>query len=389
MLKLKKFLAVVICFVLVFAMGCSKGDDASKTDNESTQVPKPANVDELDKMIADMTLEEKAYQMFFVTPESITGVGTVTAAGDQTAEALKKYPVGGIIYFSANIEDRDQVSTMISNTQSYSKIPLFIGVDEEGGIVSRLGKNPAMEFPCYGPMADVGKGGNTAQAYEIGSTLGAELTKLGFNVDFAPVADVIIDPENTEIGSRSFGTDAETVSSMVDQFVLGMEETKVSSVLKHFPGHGSTTFNSHSGYSESKRTMEELRETELIPFKKGIEAGSDFVMISHMSLVNAIEEKVPATLSKEIVTDLLKGELGFEGIVITDSMSMGAITTEYTVEESTVMAIDAGVDIILMPADIEKAHSAVVAAVKDGTLSEERINESVKKILTVKMEKIW
>ena len=335
-----------------------------------------------------MTLEEKIYQMFFVTPESITKVSTVTAAGGQTKSALEKYPVGGIIYFAGNLQTRDQVTTMIANSQSYSKLPLFIGVDEEGGIVSRLGKNANMQFPKYGSMEDVGKRANPQEAYNIGNTLGTELSKLGFNVDFAPVADVIIDRNNTEIGNRSFGTDPNLVGTMVEQFVLGMEETNVSSVLKHFPGHGSTSFNSHSGYSESKRTMAELCTTELIPFKKGINAGSDFVMVSHMSLVNAIYEKVPASLSKEIITDMLKGQIGFGGIVITDAMNMGAITTEYSVEDATLKAINAGVDMILMPYDVDRAFNAIYKAVQKGSISEERINESVRRILTVKMQKL-
>lgn len=352
------------------------------------QLPASTTQDSVEALMSSMTLEEKIYQMIFATPESITKVGTVTAAGDHTRKSLEKYPVGGIIYFAQNIQNRSQVSNMIANSQSYTKIPLFIGVDEEGGLVSRLGKNSNMQFPKFGAMKDVGVRGNTYEAYTIGNTLGTELKKLGFNVDFAPVADVIIDPNNSEIGSRSFGTDPNLVGAMVEQFVYGMEATNVSSVLKHFPGHGSTTFNSHTGYSESKRTMADLCNTELIPFQKGIAAGSDFVMVSHMSLVNAISEKVPASLSKEIITNILKSQIGFNGIVITDAMNMGAITTEYSVEDASVRAVNAGVDMLLMPYDIDRAYSAIYNAVQNGTISEARINDAVRRILTVKMQKI-
>ena len=174
---------------------------------------------------------------------------------------------------------------------------------------------------------------------------------------------------------------------MVGEFVKGIEEEGVLSVLKHFPGHGSTYANSHNGYSESERELNELRQTELLPFKKGIESGSKFVMVSHMTLVNATEEKLPSSLSKEVITDLLINELSFKGIVITDSMSMGAITNEYSKKDATLMCIKAGADMILMPPSPKDAFDAIYAAVQSGEITEERINESVRKILKVKKEK--
>ncbi len=343
---------------------------------------KSATVDEL---MENMSLSDMVYQMMFVTPESLTGVGVAVQAGDATKAAIEAKPVGGIIYFSQNFTSRSQTLQMIENTQSFSKIPLFIGVDEEGGRVSRLGSISEMGTTLQPPMQDIGKTNDVQNAYNVGVTLGDELKELGFNVDFAPCADVIVNEKNTEIGDRSFGTDPQTVSNMVFAVVDGIQSNGVSATLKHFPGHGSTAVDSHTGYSESTRTLEQLRNCEFLPFKAGIDA--DFVMVSHMTLPNVDENKLPSTLSEKIITDLLKGELGYSGIVITDSFSMGAITDNYNSGEAAVMAINAGVDMILMPKDMEAAHDAIVQAVENGEISQERIEESVRKILTLKAEK--
>ena len=376
---------VLICVILLI----NKTPENMTVPTESTTQNVTASQhdeieDDVELILSDMTVEEKVYQMMFVTPESLTGVGQVIQAGNTTKEALEKCPVGGIIYFSQNIKSREQVTQMITTTQDYSKIPLFIGVDEEGGRVARIASKPEMETTKLGPMKNVK---SYEEAYSVGQTLGKELKELSFNVDFAPVADVIIYEKNSEIGDRSFGTDPEGVAGCVGEVVKGLEENGVSSTLKHFPGHGSTKVDSHTGYSASERTLEELRQCEFLPFKKGIEAGCDFIMVSHMTLVNATSEKLPSSLSKEVITGYLKSELGFEGIVITDSLSMGAITQEYGNGEAAVMAIEAGNDMLLMPKDIKIAADAVIKAVNEGRISEERINESVRKILTIKKEK--
>ncbi len=371
---MKKILFIILAISFIFT-GCK---------NEGKKELEVIQKSMAEEVLEAMTLSEKIYQMMFVTPESITEVGQVIAAGEKTKEALSKYPVGGIIYFASNFKDKEQTKTMIENTKSYSRIPLFIGVDEEGGIVSRLGSNPSMGVTHFPPMAEIGKTLDAARAYEVGKTLGEELSDLGFNVDFAPVADVLINKNNTEIGSRSFGSDALVVSTMVKNVVSGLEEKGVSSTLKHFPGHGSTSVNSHNGRSESNRTKEELLACEFLPFIEGIKAGCDFVMISHMTLVNATEEKVPSSISKEVITHMLKDELGFKGIVITDSFSMGAITKEYSENEAVIKAIKAGTDMILMPKDVKGTHDAIENAVISGEITEERIDESVKKILEIK-----
>ncbi len=369
------------------AADVTASESPQATQPPTTENPASSTATTIDALVQEMTLSDMVYQMMFVTPEAITKIGTAVAAGETTRQAIEKYPVGGIVYFSKNFENRDQTIQMISNTQSYSKIPVFISVDEEGGRVSRLGSNSAMGTTKHPPMKQIGDSKDTKKAYDVGKTLATELKALGFNVDFAPDADVLINASNTEIGDRSFGSDPALVSSMVESAVKGMQENGLSATLKHFPGHGSTQVDSHTGYSASTRTLEELRQAEFLPFKSGIAAGADFVMVSHMTLVNAVTEKVPACISKEVITDMLIEELDYQGIVITDSFSMGAITQNYSAKDAAIRAVKAGVDMILMPADLEATHAAIVSAVESGEISQGRIEQSVRKILALKLKK--
>ena len=322
--------------------------------------------------------------MFFVAPEDIVGVDQVTAAGDATAEALMKYPVGGILYFGKNLKTRDQVSKMIADTQSFSKIPLFISVDEEGGRVARLGSAGLIDkIPAMGKIGAMGESG-IEKARETGAYLGSELSSLGFNMDFAPVADVITVENNDDIGDRSFGTDPAAVAAMVSAEVEAMQKENICATLKHFPSNGSTETNTHYATGVCTRTLEEMRQCEFIPFKAGIDAGVDAVMVAHMAAVNVVGDNTPSTLSPVIIQDYLRGELGFKNVVISDALNMGAITKVYSPEEAAVKAVKAGVDLILLSPDIMSAEKAVIEAVEKGEISEERIDESVLRILTLK-----
>ena len=340
----------------------------------------------ISEIISKMTLEEKVLQMFFVRPEDITGVDIATLAGETTEKALQSCPVGGLVYFSQNIKSRQQLMDMITNSQVYSNIPLFIAVDEEGGRVSRLG-DAGIGVTKHPPMAQIGASGDLQQAYQIGVTLGKELTELGFNMDFAPVADIITVANNEDIGDRSFGNDAYMTAKMVAAEVEGMQSQNLCAVLKHFPCNGSTSANTHNEAGICTRTLEELREAEFIPFKAGIDAGSDVVMVAHMAAVNVVGDETPSTLSKRIVTDILRGELGFSKVVISDALNMGAITSVYSPEESAVAAVEAGVDFLLMSPDVKKAAQAVIDKVNLGEIPESRIDESVERILGLKRER--
>ena len=324
-----------------------------------------------------------------VTPEALTGVGTVTQAGTATQEAVNAYPVGGVIYFSQNLQDPDQTRTMLENTQRYAMertgIPIFLSVDEEGGQVARVGSNPAFGVEKIGNMSDVGSRGDTQEAYEIGSTIGTYLSDLGFNMDAAPDTDVLTNPENQVVKYRSFGSDPELVARMAAAELKGLNDQGIIGMYKHFPGHGGTTADSHEGYAYVDDTQEELKSGAFIPFQDGIDNGIQVIMVSHISCPNVTGDNTPATLSEMMITDILRGEMGFDGMVITDALNMGAITAQYSSSEAAVAALNAGADMLLMPEDFQSAYKGVLSAVESGTVSEARIDESVRRILEVKV----
>ena len=331
---------------------------------------------------SEMSIENKVAGLFMVTPEAITGVRTATQAGDGTQEALNAYAVGGLIYFDHNILDKELIMKMLSNTASMSNYPIFLAVDEEGGDVSRVA-NSKVEVEKVDSMAVIGSQGDTAKAREAGTAIGAYLKEIGFNVDFAPVADVS-SGEDSILRDRAFGTDPQLVKEMVSNAVGGIEDMGVSACLKHFPGLGSTTEDTHDGRVEIAKSLEEMRASDFVPFQAGIEAGVDFVMVSHATAPALDDNNVPSSLSRKVITDTLRGELGFQGVIITDALDMTAITDYYTPEEAAVMAIEAGADMLLMPEDFEKAYEAVLAAVQEGKITEERIDESLERIYRVK-----
>ena len=340
-----------------------------------------------DQTLASMTLDEKLWQLFFVTPEAITKVETATLAGEATKAAIESQPVGGLVYFAKNLENRAQTVTLLENSQSYSKIPLFLGVDEEGGTVSRVGSNPEMGVPSVGDMRSLGKQQDPAAAYAAGQDIGGSLHALGFNLDFAPVADVAQGADSV-IGSRSFGSDPELCASLAGVIVKSLRAEGIVSCLKHFPGYGSATVDDHNGTSIVEKTLSELEGCDLVPFQSIIasEGSVPFVMVSHLSYPNVTGSDTPADLSASIVTDILRDKLDYQNVIITDSHSMASITDHYSAGDAAVKALAAGCDMILMPSDLQAAFDAVKAAVADGTLSQARIDESVLRILTVKAE---
>lgn len=340
------------------------------------------------RKLKKMDIHEKVCQMFMAVPEKTTYYyDTLTYVDDWYKKCYEEYPIGGYIYFDANIVWEQQLCDLLSDSQEMAAeynngIGLFQTVDEEGGSVTRvqkmLWKTPVENMSYYGKLNDY----NTT--YEAGRTIGTYLNACGFNVNFAPVADVNIS-ETNELGSRIFSSDPLVVSDMCTAIIKGLKSQKVASTLKHFPGLGAGTGNTHYETVEIDRSLEELEITEFPAFKGGIDAGADFVMVGHQ-IVKAAGDKLPADLSSVVVTDWLREKLGFEGIVITDSQAMGAITNNYTSGEAAIKSIEAGVDIILMPNDLRAAVDDVEAAVKSGKLSEERIDESVIRILEKKNE---
>ena len=345
----------------------------------------------IEEYIRSMTLEDKAAQLFIVMPESlIDGVSCVTAAGDMTREAINEIPVGGFIYARANLRSEDQVSAMTKNVQIYSmervNLPMFLCIDEEGGTVARITKNDRFQVPYIGDMSDIGKTGDAETAYDTGRTMGTYLSRMGFNVDFAPVADVLSNPDNQVVKRRSFGSDPQLVSDMCLALARGLREQGILSVYKHFPGHGGTAEDTHEGYACTDKTLEELRICDLIPFQEGIRQGVPMIMAGHVSLPGIAGDNTPASLSPAILHDLLREEMGYEGIIITDAMDMGAVTKQYSAAEAAVRSLQAGADMILMPADLKEAYYGVIQAVRDGELTMERIDQSLRRIIRVKLQ---
>lgn len=348
----------------------------SQETMEVTEEEKPSLVDET---LAGMTLHEKVCQMMFVTPEELTGEDGVTVAGDATRQALENYPVGGIVYFAKNLERQDQVKEMIDNSQKYSGIGLFVATDEEGGVVNRLMDTVGTTY--IGSMYYYKDDGDET-AYENAYTIANDMSALGFNLDFAPVADVWSNPDNTVIGERAYSDDYAQAAELVGNAVKGFNDGGVMCTLKHFPGHGDTAEDSHYSSAYVHRTKEEIMADEMQPFRSGIEAGAEFVMVGHL-IVPDIDE-VPATLSYKIATGILRDELKFEGVAITDSFEMESIADNYSVDDAVVMSVKAGMDMILQPKDMASAVNSIEQAVADGELSEDRIDESVRRILTLK-----
>ena len=355
-------------------------------ETAAPQAPAPTTApadSKVQEILAGMSEREKICQLFITTPEALTGIDVATAAGEQTRASLESYPVGGIIYFEDNLESADQTKEMIRNSQSYSKIPLFIGVDEEGGDVARVaGKLGTTKLNNMYTYRDRGE----QTAYDNAKTIATDISGFGFNLDFAPVADVWTNSQNTVIGERAYSSDYSQASSLVGSAVKGFQENGVSATLKHFPGHGDTAEDSHEGLATLNKTLEELRAGELQPFKAGVDAGADMVMVGHL-MVPSIDPDKPATLSKKVVRTLLRSELGYNGVVISDSMSMGAITKNYSYDEIVQGVFDADIDMILCPDDLDKYLAAFENARANGKISTRKIDQKVARILTLKLER--
>ena len=390
--------------LLALTLGACSGSPEAPTEEEIPTVTDPDASEEtadptlqddlaaqVSAKLSEMSLEQKVAQLFIVRPESLTGVGQVIAAGDATKAALEKMPVGGVVYFADNLQDTDQTREMLSNTMKYGEeingLPLFLCVDEEGGTVSRVGGNPGFGVDNVGDMCDVGATGDTDHAYEVAKHIGTYLQYLGFNVDFAPDADIANNPNGT-MGLRSFGSTADVVVPMVAAQVRGFEDGGVLCSAKHFPGIGGALGDSHDGRIYSEKTLDEIRAEELLPFEAAMEEDVPFVMVGHLSMPTITGDNDPASMSSEIVTDLLRNELGYQGIIITDSMGMGAAADSLPVERLGVEPLKAGVDMVLMPADLEAAYQGVLDAIAAGELAEERIDDSVTRVLTLKLGRL-
>lgn len=332
-------------------------------------------------LIFTMSLHEKVCQLFFLQPEQFSNLSRINAPGKKFFRAFLRFPVGGVILFAPNILKK-QISALNAGMQEASLnavgIGLFIGTDEEGGSVSRLAEK--LKLPEKQP--DPAALSAPEEAYHSGQIIGAYLSQYGFNLDFAPVADVRSDIPNAEIRDRSYSSDPAVVSGMAVLFMQGLRESNIISVMKHFPGHGAVSGSTHVGSGISQRTVEEWRETDFLPFEAGIRADADMIMVSHQTAVR-VDPDSPASLSSAVIS-LLRDELGFEGVIITDALRMEAVHGTYGSAEACVRALEAGADMLLLPYNFTNAYQGVMNALKNGRLTERRIDESLRRILSLK-----
>ena len=382
--RLRPLLLLVACSVAVTSVG---GPAAASSS------------DRIDQIVKRMTLEEKVGQLFVTYAYGQTADTTDPAdvAHNQQElgvangkELIEKYHVGGVIYFawSNNVANPGQIAGLSNGLQRVataqpSGIPLLISTDQEHGVVTRVGP-PATQLP--GNMA-LGAGRSQADTYDAGRISGQELRAIGINQDFAPDADVNVNAQNPVIGVRSFGSDPSLVADLVSASVDGYQSANVAATAKHFPGHGDTATDSHYGVPIINHTRAEWERIDAPPFRAAISRGIDTIMTAHIVVPALDPSGVPATLSKPIITDILRGEMGYDGVVITDALTMQGVRDGFGDDRIPVLALKAGVDQLLMPAPgkLDIAYHAVLDAVRSGELTEDRIDQSVHRVLQLKM----
>lgn len=339
-------------------------------------------LDELvEALIEVMPIEDKVAGLFIVTPESITGVGTAVKAGEGTKDALTRYAVGGIVYASKNVKSEEQFKEMLENTKLYTKYPVFLAVEEEGGkrsVVSGAGIGTKVDAPKL-----IGQSGDTDAAYQAGVTLGTNLSGVGVNLCLGPVADPSV-ADNSWLGERSYGAEGQLSGSMAGFAMQGLLSQGVTACVKYFPGVGSTAENPEKGLAGTERTEEQFRSQEFPAFQTVIDAGADMIMVSAVAAPALTGNNEPCVFSEKVVTDILREEMGFDGVIISDSLDMAAISDYNGSEEAAIMALKAGCDMLYMPEDFEKAYNGVLQAVQEGTISEERINDALRRIYRIK-----
>lgn len=377
---------IIVAGYLIFTKQAKKENNNSINENTNTIVKDDneesknmTTEEKVNEKINNMTLEEKIGQMIMVSYRN-------PEMDDILKNMLETIKPGGFILFSENLKSKEQTDTLIKNIKSTAKIPMLISIDQEGGRVQRLKELEGVDITIIPAMSEIGVSDDENLAYDTGKTIAKELNMFGINMDFAPVIDIYSNPQNTVIGDRSFGSNATLVSKMGIALAKGLSDNNVIPVYKHFPGHGNTETDSHYDLPVVTKSKKELLESDVIPFKNAIDSGAKIIMVGHLAVPSITNGNIPASLSKELITNFLKNELGYKNIVTTDALDMKAITNNYTDKQVYELAINAGVDILLMPNDSVMAISLIKESINEGTISEEQINNSVRKILMLKYE---
>ena len=377
--------AASITFVLLFLCSCTLKKQDLQNNTVSNTVPDftPEEKERLfiEIIISEMNIVEQVAQMFILSAETEWG-RCFTDSSDELKFFINENKAGGYVLFSNNITTLDGTKSLTDGIMAYSKIPPFIAIDEEGGVVSRLFSARLTEL---GELSIIGSD-SMPDVYNDGRNIGRALVSIGVNLNFAPVADVLTIPDNIIISGRSYGSDPYHVSEMVSYFLSGLRSQGVMSSPKHFPGHGNTTSDSHYGIAVIESDAEHLANIEYKPFIRAINEKCEFVMVGHIAAPNVDPSGLPATVSSFFVSDTLRHAMGFDGVIITDAMNMGAIVDNYSTCEAAVMAILAGVDMILMPKNYGEALDGVLRAINSGVISHDRIHESLERILRTKIK---
>ena len=373
-----KFRFKYVVAILLLVVSCSKYEE------EITEDP-------IERIIGEMTLQEKVCQMFFLRPESLVSPDDpksleVTQLSDDMVDFFREYPAGGFCLYAKNIISPEQISEFTSALHKLSPRPLLC-IDEEGGRVARLANNDAFGLEKFESMTALAADGDEKKVYNASHYIGSYVSRYGFDIDFAPVADVNTNPENIVIGPRAFSDNPQTAARMVVSYLNGLWDSGITGCIKHFPGHGDTKNDTHTGYAASLKTWDEMAGCEMIPFKAGIAAGTEMIMTAHIAAPNVTGSDIPSTMSSVILQDKLRGELNYKGIIVTDAMEMGAIIQKYTSAEAAVETVKAGADIVLLPMDYIQAVNGVISAVRNGVLDEKKIDESVYRILQLKQKR--
>lgn len=391
---------IILLLMLVMLFGCDENAKTSNIDFDLNEIKEINHHNEdltygitsydapalEDHRLSRMTLEQKVAQLFIIDFRAIDQ-DIHTNYDTKLLSFISQYPVGGFIYFNENIMTAEQVQMMNQQLQKQAKaeqvLAFFIAVDEEGGIVSRLGKKNigVTHLPNATQLA---LENTPASLQEIGSSLGSQLRSLGFNVDFAPVFDTNINPDNPIIGTRAFSDDPKDVALYAGAFSDGLYAAGIIPFGKHFPGHGNTRGDSHKSAVTSTVTKEGFSEGEGYPFISAIENHIPGIMVGHILTPGLTSDGRPASLSKELLDGYVRQTLGYDGLLITDSLQMNAITQYYDDSEAAVLAFEAGCDLLLMPNDFAAAYRGILSAVRSGRISEDRLDQSIQRIFRYK-----
>lgn len=365
------------------------------------------SADEVAEIMQKMSLRDKICQLFVISPEYLNpellqkerdlkkNIG-LTELTQSEKSYYKRFPAGGFVIFAKNIIEPEQLAHLTEQLHSLTSAHIttpdispftkpLIFVDEEGGKVARIASNSNFDVPVFNNMLTVK---DSSEAYKIGQSIGEYLSLYNIDVDFAPVADVNTNPENPVIGERAFSSNPVLAGKLAFAMYDGLASQNVGGCLKHYPGHGDTKTDTHLGYAETTKSWQQLLDCELLPFIYGINNSVTMIMTAHISAPAVTNDKTPASLSAYLIDQKLRTELHYDGLIITDSLSMKAITSNYSSGESAVQAFLAGNDFLLLPEDYEQAFSSIYMALKHGLITEKRLNESVERIIRYKLNRV-